>query len=209
MAKRAGTAKASASGGSSGSAEDRLIDAALSLAARQGWGRTGLGEIASEAGLPLHEAYAAYSSKVSLLNGLRKRIDRATLKTTPQDGADTARDRLFDILMRRFEALRPHRQALNAILRESLRDPVALLDGIALLRSMAWMLEGAGVSTGGWSGRIRVHILTGLYLSVMRVFLSDDSADLGATMAALDRGLRRAERALRLSGAAPAAPANA
>lgn len=174
------------------SAEDRLVDAALSLAERQGWRRTGLAEIAAEAGLPLAEAYAACPSKPALLAAFHRRIDRAALAGAG-DGSEPPRDRLFDTLMRRFDALAPHRGALLAILRDSLGDPAALLAAPALLNSMAWMLELAGISAAGRQGRIRVHVLAGLYLSLFRVFLGDDGADLAKTMAALDRRLRQME----------------
>jgi hypothetical protein len=55
------------------------------------------------------------------------------------------------------------------------------------------MLEASGISSAGCRGRLTADATAALYLSVLRVFLSDDSPDLGRTMAALDRGLRRAE----------------
>lgn len=182
--------------------EDRLIDAALTLAARQGWRNTSLGEIAAEAGLRLDEAYAIHASKAGILHAFRRRIDRAALAGAPGEAAEPPRDRLFDILMRRFDALQPHKPALGVILRDGLGDPLALLGAPALLRSMAWMLDAAGISAAGWRGRVRVPVLAGLYLSVLRVFLDDDSADLTATMAALDRRLRHAESLWRPAGGA-------
>lgn len=203
-AKRSGAAKASAGGaeGESGDAEARLVDAALRLAAQQGWRATGLAEIAGEAGLPLDRAYATCSSKLAILAAFLRRIDRAALAGPAAESDASGRDRLFDILMRRFDALQPHRAALRAILRDSVGDPAALLGGPALLRSMAWMLEGAGISTTGWRGGLRIQVLTALYLWVLRDFLSDDSADLARTMAALDRGLRRAQSFLGIAGTA-------
>jgi ubiquinone biosynthesis protein COQ9 len=202
MARRAGARKTAtkAAAGPAAEAADRLVDAALRLAERQGWRRTGLGEIAAEAGLPLDEAHAACPSKLALLARFHRRIDRAALAGTSA-ADEPARDRLFDALMRRFDALAPHREALRAILRDSMGDPAALLGLPALLRSMGWMLERAGVSAAGWRGRFRAKLLTGLYVSVLRVFLDDDSADLARTMAALDRRLRAMESWLGLSAA--------
>ena len=195
MARRVKAGKASSRGASQGeaSAEDRLVDAALAVAARQGWRSAGLGEIAHEAGLTPAEAYAACRSKPAILLAWHRRIDRAALAGAGAAGEEPARDRLFDLLMRRFDVLQPHRAALRVILRDSFGDPAALCGVPALLGSMAWMLEGAGVSTAGLRGRLRSKILMGLYFSVLRVFLQDDSADLTRTMAALDRRLRRAE----------------
>jgi len=201
MAKRARKAGVKRASAQAASPADRMVDAALRLAERQGWRRTGLAEIAQEAGLPLDEAYAACPSKLGLIVRFHRRIDRAALAGAGEPG-EAPRDRLFEVLMRRFDALAPHRGALKAILRDSIGDPAALLGMPALVCSMGWMLERAGVSAAGWRGRLRVHLLAGLYISVLRVFLTDDSADLAKTMAALDRRLRGAEAWL---GLAPSA----
>jgi AcrR family transcriptional regulator len=183
-----------------GDPEERLVEAALGLAARHGWRRTGLSEIAAEAGLPLSDAYALHRSKPAILDAFMRRIDAAVLEGTADD-EPPSRDRLFDVLMRRFDALRPYRDGLRAVLRDSAGDPLALLAVPGLLRSMVWMLEASGIGTGGWRGRLRVQLLAGLYLSVLRVFLDDDSVDLARTMAALDRRLRRGEALLGLAAA--------
>lgn len=176
----------------------RLIAAALALAARQGWRRASLAEIAAEAKLPLHEAYAFFRSKPAILAAFRRDIDVAVLaKAVPErDAGEAPRDRLFEVLMRRFEALQPHRPALKSILRDSLGHPAALCGLAGLMRSMGWMLEAAGISVSGCRRRLTINLLSGLYLSVLRVFLDDDSADLGRTMAALDRRLRQGESLL-------------
>ncbi|HZT50923.1 MAG TPA: TetR family transcriptional regulator [Stellaceae bacterium] len=174
------------------SPEARLIDAALTLAARQGWRRTSLAEIANEAGLKLHEAYALHRSKGAILLAFTRRIDAAVLAGADATG-DSARERLFDTLMRRFDALKPYKDGVRAILRDSVGHPAALLALPVLRRSMAWMLEASGISTAGCRGRLVADGTAALYLSVLRVFLADDSEDLGRTMAALDRALRRAE----------------
>ena len=190
-------AKAARRKAPSGTPEDRLIDGALALAARQGWRRTGLAEIAAEAGLPLHEAYAIHRSKGAILRAFGRRVDREVLGAGAPDEGDGARDRLFEILMRRFEALKPHREAIRAIARDSIGDPGALLRVPAMRPSMRWMVEAAGITTYGCRGRIFVDLILALHLSVLRTFLADESPDLARTMAALDQGLRRGEQLCR------------
>ncbi len=209
MAKRAGAAKSGAAkaggGAAEGEADDaegRLVDAALRLAARQGWRAIGVAAIAAEAGLPLDRAYAACPSRLAILAAFHRRIDRAALAGAAIESDASPRDRLFDILMRRFDALQPHKTALRAILRDSVGDPAALLDVSAVLRSMAWMLEAAGISAAGWRAGLRTPLLVGLYFLVLRDFLDDDSVDLAKTMAALDRRLRRAQSLLGIAGTA-------
>ena len=111
------------------------------------------------------------------------------------DPEETARDRLFDVMMRRYDALRPHRAALGAIRRAGTRDPLlALALGPALRRSMAAMLEAASLPSDGLSGALRQNGLLAIHYAVSRVFDRDETADLSKTMAALDSRLKMAER---------------
>ena len=175
---------------------DRLLDAALRLIAQQGWRRLSLAAIAAEAGLPILSLYRAFPSKSAILCAFSRRIDETVLTTPVDAGPDERpRDRVFDLLMRRFDALRPYRGALEVLGRELPTDPAAALAaGAGLLRSMVWMLEGAGISTGGLRGLAAVKLTSAAYLATMRVWLRDDTPDLAPTMAALDRRLRGIER---------------
>jgi AcrR family transcriptional regulator len=177
---------------------DRVLDAALALSEREGWSKASLAAIAAEAELPLAEVYAEFHSRPAILAGLMARIDAAVLAgAAAPDAEEGPRERLFETLMRRFDAMKSQRLALRRIARGLSCDPlVAVLSGPALLRSMAWMLEASGVSTVGPAGRLRVKGLTVLYLDVLRTFLGDETPDLAKTMAALDRRLRQTEQCL-------------
>src|SRR5205823_5485674 len=91
---------------------DRIIDAALACIARQGWRRLSLADIAAEAELPILRVYRLFSSKPAILCGFFRRIDEAVLAVPPDSEPDERpRDRVFDLLMRRFDALSPYRAA--------------------------------------------------------------------------------------------------
>jgi AcrR family transcriptional regulator len=171
----------------------RIIDSAMTLAARGEWRHSSLNAIAREAGLPLVEVYETFRSKSAILEGFRRRIDRTVLAEDSSEG-ERPRDRLFDTLMRRFDALAPHKEALRALARDAAADPLgALLHGPGLARSMTWMLEASRLDTGGWRGAARAHLLAAIWVSTLRVWLADDTPDMVKTMAALDRRLRNAE----------------
>ena len=176
-----------------------LIDTALRLAAERGWSGLSLGDIAAEAKLPLSKVYPVYSSKAAILAGFAAMVDAKVLaELEPEDEEGDARDRLFDVLMSRFDALQPYRAGLGNILYDLLRDPCAGLGALpGLQRSMALMLEAADLSASGPKGLIRIKGLAAIYLATLRVWLRDDSLDMAKTMAALDGYLRRVEGILR------------
>jgi AcrR family transcriptional regulator len=176
----------------SGSPRERLITAALTLASEQGWRRLGMAEIAEAAGLSLVETYAIARSKHGILAALRRQIDEAMLAGGVVSG-DSARDRLFDVLMRRLESMRPYRAGLRTILRESVGTPALLGMLPGLLRSMGWTLTTAGLPASGCRGRLARRLVAALYVSVLPTFFRDESRDLGTTMATLDKRLRQVE----------------
>jgi AcrR family transcriptional regulator len=188
-----------------GNAGDAVVAAALALAARQGWRRTSLAEIAAESSLSLAELHARFRGKPMILAACLRFFDHAALSAATPNPKDPPRDRLFEVLMARFDALKPHRQAVRAMARDSIGDPAALLGAKRLFTSMGWMLEAAGLSSAGLPGRARKKLLLLVYVSVLFVFLGDDSDDLAKTMAALDRRLSLAQAWLGLGN--PAAKA--
>jgi AcrR family transcriptional regulator len=178
-------------------ANEAAVDAFLGLIAEKGFAAVTLREVAATAGLGFTDLYRLYPDKVALTAAFMARIDGEVLAGTPShdDPEETARDRLFDVMMRRYDALKPHRAALRAIRRAGTRDPLlALALGPALRRSMAVMLEAASLPSEGLSGALRQNGLLAIHYAVSRVYDRDETADLSKTMAALDSRLKMAER---------------
>jgi AcrR family transcriptional regulator len=187
--------------GSGADPKAALREALLRMVAAGGWRNLSYAEIAKDAGLGMASAYQAYPSKGAILTGIGQDIDTrllASLEDDPLDGS--AKDRLFDLLMRRFDALNDHREAYAALAWELPRTPLAA--GCLLLqlrRSLASMLEAAGISASGLRGAMRIEGLGAIYGAAMRVWLKDDSADLSKTMAELDKRLGQVERCLNMT----------
>jgi AcrR family transcriptional regulator len=168
----------------------------LALIGARGWRDASLAAVAKEAGLPILQVYRVFPSRAAILCGLLRRIDEATLaEPLDAEAGEKPRDQVFDLLMRRFDALQPHRHAMAALRRDLPADPyTALMLGGALLRSMRLTLEGAGIVAHGVGGAIAVKLTAASYLAAAHTWASDDSPDFAPTMAALDRRLRGIER---------------
>lgn len=205
MARKASAKRARARRpGAAADPEAAAIEAAMRLAAEKGWSRLSLADIAAEARQPLAEFYRRFPSRQAILTALSRRTDLDVLRAVDAEAPEgEPRDRLFDVLMRRFDVLQPHRAGLRAVARATCRDPLALLCGAAgLRRSMSAMLEAAGIPATGLAGLLRAKGLVAVYLVAFRAWLGDESEDRAHTMAALDRALRRADSCAAILGRA-------
>ncbi|MDF1733796.1 MAG: hypothetical protein P1U37_00835 [Minwuia sp.] len=174
-----------------------IIDATMQLAALGGWRNVTLYDIARESGMDVADVVAAVGSRNGIISEIAARADAVMLSAVDDDWPDEAiRDRLFTLLIARFDYLKPHREGLRAVLASLPGDPmsaVALMAGPGQ-RAMRLALESAGVSTGGIAGALRMKALGLAYARTFRTFLNDDSADLAKTMAALDKALSGLDR---------------
>jgi len=183
-----------------------LVTAFFQFAAERGWARASVAAAAREASLPLDQARTRFPNRAVLLIRFGRMADQAALAEVPADGS--VRDKLFDLLMRRIDALQTHRAGVLALLHALPTEPLtALLLACATRRSMRWMLEAAGCTARGLRGELRVRGLVGVWLWTLRAWERDESADLSATMAACDAALRRVERVAGWLGGERPAPA--
>lgn len=171
-----------------------LVAACFEEIGARGWARLSIPAAARAAGLALDEARRRMPDRCALLLRFGALADAFALKDAPAEGP--VRDRLFDLVMRRIDFLQSHRAGVIALLRALPFDPFAatLLAG-ASLRSMAWLLEAAGCGGAGPRGGLRAAGLLAVWVATVQAWQRDDSPDLSATMAALDRALTRAEQA--------------
>jgi hypothetical protein len=181
----------------------RTDDAALlagfwQVVALRGWHGVTMGRVATEAGLSLAALRAQARTPLDLLRLHGREMDRGVLAGTIRGQGGSPRDRIFDVLMRRLDAMQPYRPGVLRLLSDAKRDPVLALFLLPhLLVSMGWMLEAAELDAAMPAGAWRAPGLAAVWLAGVRAWQEDDTADLGATMAALDRALDRAERIAR------------
>ncbi len=179
----------------------RIIMASLKLAKKRGWRDVTLADIARKAGMSLGALHRRFRSKSEILAAFVDAVDAEVLKRVKAPDMDApARDRLFDVLMTRLDVLEPYKAALRRIhadARCALPGPGTARFVCAAMSSHGWMLNAAGIPTGGAKGCARVSGMMCLYGRVVPVWLKDDDPDQAKTMAVLDRELRDGERWLK------------
>jgi len=180
------------------SKRDAIVDALMKLAADRPWNDIEIADVAREANVTLAEFRELFPSKGAVLGAFSKRIDREVLQGTTEDLADEpARERLFDVMMRRVDALTPYKSALRRIAWALRQDPVSLaaLNQVEL-NSQRFMLAAAGISTEGPLGYLKVQGAVFILMNTLDTWFDDDDPSLARTMARLDREIRRGERVI-------------
>ena len=174
----------------------RLVDALMRLAGERTFEDITIRDVCAAAQVSLADYRDAFPSKGAILAGFSRRIDRAVLEGTTDDlMGEPARDRLFDVLMRRLDAMAPYRAALREIAAWVRRDPIAAYRmNQAVLNSMRFMLEAAGIDSEGSTGALKLQGLVIAWARIMDIWLEDSEPELSRTMAALDRELTRGEK---------------
>ncbi|HLX98121.1 MAG TPA: TetR/AcrR family transcriptional regulator [Roseiarcus sp.] len=175
----------------------KIVDALMTLAAERRFEDISITDISKAAGVTLADFRDAFPSRGAVLAGFSRRIDRAVLEQDTGELADESpRERLFDVLMKRLEAMAPYRDGVREAAAWVRRTPAAALAmNQVAMSSMRFMLEAAGVEAEGAAGALKLQGLTLAWARVLQVWLDDDEPGLSRTMAELDRVLTRGERA--------------
>ena len=170
-----------------------LAQAALTLAANRPWREVTLPQLAEAAGRPVEEYYGA--SLGEAVDCVEEAFDRAIADNLDQlDPDQSVRDRLFELIVRRFEAMEPHRAAVLAMEQGLDRDPTLMAAAHQRhVRCARWVLALAGLEADGMTGQARAQGLGVIVGQARAAWRGDDAGDFAKTMASLDKNLRRAE----------------
>jgi ubiquinone biosynthesis protein COQ9 len=173
---------------------DPILDAWLTVIATDGWASARIDAVAECDGTTTAAVAAALPDRWAALTAFGRALDVSALAEAGVDREASVRDRLFSVLMARFDAALDHRDVARILAAAAPRDPgLAAFMALGVVQSVARLAAAAGVATGGFIGPVRVQALTVLYLAVARVWLTDDTPDLAATMKELDTRLAQAE----------------
>lgn len=182
-------------------AREKILGAFLTLLAEKRFERIELSEVAQLANVSLADLRGEFGSTFDMVAAFLRETDKKVLAGGEQLPLDpeltdqSARDRLFEVLMRRFEVLAPYREAVRSLYRSARTNPqLAMGLNKLAVRSQQWMLSAAGIGSSGMIGGMRAQALAGFFACAMRTWLDDEDPGLARTMAELDRQLASAER---------------
>ena len=159
-------------------------------AAFDGWTEEALAMAAEELGVPPGRARLAFpGGAIEMVDAWFDWIDKAMLIAFPPEriAQMKIRERIRDLILFRFETMRPHREALRRAL-----AVLAMPQNLAAAARLAWRSADriwrlAGDTATDFNHYSKRTILVGVYGSTTLVFLDDNDEDLAETRAFLGR----------------------
>ena len=176
---------------------ERIVDETLALAEEVGWEGVRLRLVAERCGVSLPEVLAHYRDIDAVADAWFRRAWAAMVAPPRAGFADLpARERLYLVITRWFDALAPHRTVSVEMIRAKiyLSHPhhwVPLIFNLS--RTIQWLRDAAGLDAVGRRQQGEEVGLTLLFLATLAIWARDDSDGQERTRAVLKRRLATAD----------------
>lgn len=164
----------------------RVVQMAMEIAGDEGWAAVNSADVAQRLRVPQARVNEVMPDKHDILRHLGQLVDEQMQAGGIADG--DLRDRLFDVIMRRFDALQPYRPGVKAAVAAMASDislPLVLLGRFD--ETLELTLQTADVEPTA----LRKAGFATLMLLALRTWLQDETLDQSKTMAELDRRIRQ------------------
>ncbi len=179
--------------------DSKLVTAALTLAERHGWNGVTPARLARATRLPPSIAAAFLADPTQTMRAIADAMTAAAIGEYRHDAGNSPRERLFELMMGRFDRLQRHRGGILALQRTARNDPRLLAAIVqAIYPQFTTLLQTARIKSEPPRRQLIAAALVAMHGVTFCVWQQDDSADMARTMAALDRQLKRAEALMNL-----------
>lgn len=175
----------------------KLVETCLKLAESRAWDQLSIKQIAKAAKIQLRDANSSFSAMEDFLPAIVEFITAETQSAIGKPlSKGTPHDRLFEVMMARFDVLQHHREAICNIIAAVKNNPrlmpfllKAQADAMHATLKLAGINQSTGRNCAATLGLMAVHAAT------LHAWERDNSKDMSKTMAKLDQYLRYAEKA--------------
>jgi len=181
---------------------ERLLDAALELAERDGWEALRLHQVAAACAAGLDDVRTHFPEKDDLIDAWLDRADAAMLQHFDRGGVDglPPHERIRQLILVWLETLVPHQRVTREMIGHKLEFGHVHVQFPALLRisrTVQWIREGAMLDAPLPRRALEETVMTALFVKTFLCWLRDDAPDFQQTRERLARDLDCLEMAAR------------
>ena len=173
-----------------------LIKKSLELISEIGWENFNLKLLAEKNNLEPDNLKTLFKNKWSVLKEFSIMTDQDVMNSINQNDFinNPVKDNLFEIIMMRFEKLKPYKNGILNILNSTKKNPLILKKiSTQLFYSLDFFLEVSNAKDNFLFDKFKLSALFLIYSYVFRTWLNDDSDEMSKTMAELDSLLSKSE----------------
>ncbi len=173
---------------------EKGVQAALELAGTRAWSALTLSDIAAASGLTLNDFHGVASVE-SLAEAAERHFDKA-MSGEGIDLDETPRERLFDVIMLRFEAMEERRAGVLSLVHYRENSPLRLARHLAARKASAdWALVSAGLDGADQVVPRDIRSVAVAYAMAQaeRAWRKETDPGFARTMSKLDEELRKLE----------------
>lgn len=182
---------------SSNYSEKIIIHKSFELIEKIGWERFSFQKLSEKEKIPLNFLKTNYKCKYTVIEKFSQMIDRQVESNIRADDLmdSSIKDKLFELIMLRFDELESFKKALKNIFLSTKKNPLLIsIISKNLLNSFDFYLEVSNSYQNSPTDIFKKNFLLLIYSLVFETWLNDNSEDLSKTMSQLDKYLSIAEQ---------------
>ena len=182
---------------SSNYSEKIIINKSFELSEKIGWERFSFQKLSEKEKIPLNFLKTNYKCKYTVIEKFSQMIDRQVESNIRADDLmdSSIKDKLFELIMLRFDELESFKKALKNIFLSTKKNPLLIsIISKNLLNSFDFYLEVSNSYQNSPTDIFKKNFLLLIYSLVFETWLNDNSEDLSKTMSQLDKYLSIAEQ---------------
>ena len=172
------------------------IKLGFKLIEEKGWNDFSLEKLAKEESIKIEDLNFFFKDETKLIESFSEMIDEQVIKEVDLNefNENSVKDNIFELIMIRFEKLSPYKKSLDILLKQ-LRSKPKILKKLAkkIFNSLDLFLEISNAKSNYVFDFLKLNIMFIIYGYTFKIWLEDDSEDMGKTMAEVDKWLSEAE----------------
>mgnify|MGYP001492003495 FL=1 len=172
------------------------IKLAFKLIEEKGWNDFSLEKLAKEESIKIEDLIFFFKDETKLIESFSEMIDEQVIKEVDLNefNQNSVKDNIFELIMIRFEMLSPYKKSLDILLKQLKYEPKTLKKLTKkIFNSLDLFLEISNAKSNYVFDFLKLNIMFIIYGYTFKIWLEDDSEDMGKTMAEVDKWLSEAE----------------
>ena len=172
------------------------IKLAFKLIEEKGWNDFSLEKLAKEESIKIEDLIFFFKDETNLIESFSEMIDEQVIKEVDLNefNQNSVKDNIFELIMIRFEKLSPYKKSLDILLKQLKYEPKTLKKLTKkIFNSLDLFLEISNAKNNYVFDFLKLNIMFIIYGYTFKIWLEDDSEDMGKTMAEVDKWLSEAE----------------